>query len=313
MAQWKEVPRSLKNKNELMQHFQATDATGCRIWCLDVRPDVAGVKHVSKLMYAAEVDEHTHVAWAFVAQRLYDMPLLVNCLRPFCLPDVNKGKSAVTVSRQSLLSLQKKIDAYNEQAAIHFFGDKTKAWQFAQKQCNPTGSASAHSGHTWLTDLLQDKGELQAFKKFCRHAANLIFRNHDQHSALHQPPSMKEMMDCHGDNALSHTGSYYQHAMCRVALHYVSTRMHHGDRAVHPSCELTDDLWRCCMKYDGGARKGATYFGLSEFEAAQEFTLSMRKIKPNYCFCDLACWLCLAHAIAVKDDEEPPAKKRRKN
>ena len=80
----------------------------------------------------------------------------------------------------------------------------------------------------------------------------------------------------------------------RIAVHGVSRNSHHGDRADHPPCPMTEAVWKALLKPDAGARRGAKRYRLTSFHKAAKFVMGMRRIHRGYCLCDLACHLCLA-------------------
>ena len=151
-----------------------------------------------------------------------------------------------------------------------------------------------HSGHAWLWHLLEDNDAFQNLQTFSKNLANLMFQT--RHGK--QRPQLKDIAVLHsqpeGGTHLPHTGRYYEMSTYRIAKHALACRTcSHGGRPLCPSCELSQDLWLERL-LDRGAKAGAKKFGLLRYEDALSFVTLMQRVVPGYCFCDFACFLCLA-------------------
>ena len=221
-ASYKHIPRTLKAANELGLYFDRVDS-GCGIWCLDVRPDCGGIKHVSKKLFESSLDNGNHVKWGFFCHRMYDQPLNSHCVLPFILP---KDSAPIEFSKGSVRLLQKEMKTYNKEASTAYYGDSSHYQEFARKQSNPSGLAGAHSGHTWLHDLLEKPGEFASYQKFCAEAARLLFKGNDglPRATMLQLMGVQKVDGC----KIGHTGAYYEMSMSRVGLHCLRVRSQHG-------------------------------------------------------------------------------------
>jgi hypothetical protein len=227
------------------------------------------------------------VAWCLLAQRLYD-PSCIRCvLQPFATS--GRGSTLLKFNIGSLKELRKSLRAYNEKASRVYFGTKKRYREFESLQGHPTGSAGAHSGHTFLGDLIRSKTNVDNFTALSCQIADVIFAGHDHRESYDHD----DILEALSANATAHTGTYYKMSMCRVGLHCIS----HSSSKRGPSwapCEFSEGLWDMLLEYDGGCKKGARRFGLMKYADAVEFCVQMRNRIVNYCLCDLACWLCLA-------------------
>jgi hypothetical protein len=293
-----DIPLKLRRQwPKLFAHWNTTES-GCKIWCLALRPDIASVRVVSrKIMHAFRrfpdiEDPHKHVAWwTLVAHRMYDPASNVSLVIPFV---VNDGGRPQLCNQSNLERLSLKYREYNEQAAHVYFNDRSKFHEFEAKQSNPTGLASAHSGHTWLQNVLNDDDAFERLEDFSEDLADLVF----QTRSGKRRPTVNDMAKLHveseGGTKLDNTGVYYEMSIYRIAKHALASRSgSHGGRLLYPACDLTPELWQQRL-LDKGALSGAKTYGLQDFETAKRFTIGMQTAVPGYCFCDLACFLCLA-------------------
>ena len=274
---------------ELFSTYEEVDCTGCRIICLSLRPDTTSVRSLSNTLYSlgGRTDRETYLAWCLLAHRLYDSACIRSVLQPLAASGV--GKCLLKFDMESLKELHKRLRTYNEEASQVRFGTKKRYKEFEARQCNPTGSASAHSGHTFLRDLMGSKTAVEDFVAMSSEVAEVLFVGHD-HRESYDHEDISEAISA---KRIAHTAKYYRTSMCKVALHCIS---HSSSKraASWPACEDSEDLWLMLLDYDGGCKEGARYFGLTEFADAVAFCVQMRKHIANYCFCDLSCWLCLA-------------------
>lgn len=80
-------------------------------------------------------------------------------------------------------------------------------------------------------------------------------------------------------------------SIARVALHaFEPSGSGHRGRPQLP-CNLDQSLWDDAQMH-AGAMSGVLATGLLA-QPAMEVVLGIRKSIPSYCFCDLACFLCL--------------------
>ena len=274
---------------ELFTTYEEVDCTGCRIICLSLRPDTASVRSLSKFLYSKGgcTNREDYVAWCLLAQRLFDPACIRAVLQP--LATSGRGSTLVEFNMESLKELRKRLRTYNEEASQVYFGTKKRYQEFEARQCNPTGSAGAHSGHPFLRDLIRSQTAVNDFIALCSEVADVIFAGHDYCKSYDQD----DISEAISANKITHTATYYKMSMCRVALHCIS---HSSSKRVAswPSCKFSEDLWLLLLEYDGGCKKGARHFGLIKYADAVAFCIQMRKHIVNYCLCDLACWLCLA-------------------
>ena len=292
------IPLKLRRKYPALFAHWDTIESGCRIWCLALRPDIASVRVASRKILQAFLkfpdidDPYKHVvAWTLVAHRMYDPASNIHLLAPTV---VNEGTNPLLFNRANLHKLMMAYRKYNVRAAEIHFNDGSKAHEFEAKQSNPTGSAAAHSGHTWLAHLLDDEEALERLDDFSEDMASLVFRTQNGK----RRPKVGEITKLHvekeGGTKLDHTGSYYEMSIYRIAKHAVASRnSSRGGRLLHPACDLDPDLWEDRL-LDKGALAGARKYGLLRFEDALDFVTCMQTVAPGYCFCDLACFLCLA-------------------
>ena len=304
-------PAAFRAKHlRLFATYDDVDNTGCRIFCLALRSDVAAVRSFSKTLYSRGgcVDRVNYVAWCMLAQRLYDPACIQSVLQPFVLWLSSSSSSSSTRTNLldfnlvSLKELRKQLREYNRRASEVVYGTKQCYRVFESKQCNPTGRAGLHSGHTFLADIINTKGAVGDFLKLCSDVADVLFARHDS-CRPHHSDKVTEAVD---NTCVLHSGSYYKMSMCRTALHCIRKSNYQGGLA-WPPCEYSEDLWTMLLGA-GGSQAGACQFGLTGFADAISFCEDMRKRLPTYCLCDLACWLCLAHD---RESARPQKRKRR--
>ena len=285
----------LKN-NGLLKHMNIS-SEGCPVWRLDMRPDIAIIRHASRRLreLSKRLSVEDHMAWVLLCHRMYDQPLVRDCVLPFISENQAVPKQ---FTMQNLKALRKRMTEFNEECALVVFNDKSKHEVFRKKQSNPSGSAAAHSGWTWLQDVMSTPATLKSFQTHAIDLAISVFHSEDGKYDAGHGMSRTGIDDALATIAKSkpllHTGAYYTMSAARIAVHGVSLTSHHGDRADHPPCALTESAWKALLKPNAGARKNAKKYRLHSFHKASAFVMGMRRIHRNYCLCDLACHLCLA-------------------
>ena len=252
------------------------------------------MRRLSTLLYP-HVDESTrsdYVGWCFIAQRMFDGPLIINVILPFVVPA--RHQRIRSIDLDALRELRALIREYNEEASRIRYGTPSKHYVFEGLQCNPTGCAAGHSGHTFLTDICKSAQRVEEFCAAAHDAAEDLFVGHSMNG---QQPDFIDIYETLGDTRVIHTGSYYRRSMARVAVHCIR---HHRSRNARtwPACASCDELWDLLL--EDGCRARATRFGLLVPAAAAEFCAAMQTPFPEYCMCDLACWLCLSNNVCAK-------------
>ena len=179
---------------------------------------------------------------------------------------------------------------YNRAAAKYRFGDAEKYVTFEKIQSNPSGSTGAHSGHTWLRNTVRDEDHFNDFTEACDDVSDVLLPGIGHHR-----PSAEKIQELISDYELGHTGGYYLMSMARVALHAFATQSGNGrgNRAQFPPCHACEASWEDCLLH-AGAKDGAAKLGLKDMQQAMKLVIGMRRTLPNYCLCDLACFLCLS-------------------
>jgi len=215
-------------------------------------------------------------------------------LEPFvCKPQRPFTQAAL---QQFFNALQK--DDLEQSVAL--FGHDRSAHMFARKRGNPTGSAAGHSGDRWLKDMLDDSR--MDFAEFEEHVDSLL-------CGLRGPRScrgtVQQLWDALTDEDAKppHSAEYYTMNVFRALRHAFDISA--PQRGVRfPACESSSMLWNdILLQYDGGAKRCAALVGLADWRQAAALVKRMQKVVPQYCMCDLACWLCLAkpHILASRD------------
>jgi hypothetical protein len=245
---------------------------------LDVRPDVRAVRNIASCCYALQrnsvLDEETSLCFVLAANRIWDPSTcaalkthIQRCPR-FNLPSM----------RLFLKETRERVQSEGARLG------------------NPTGCAGAHSGLTWLRDLCESQESMANFKIYVR---GLVPKLRNKHGG----PSDTVTLWCaiskiskHGDRRRlpRHLGLYYKMQTFRVCRHAFCV---HCPRAhARRACKDSKFLWHEVLtKYSqGGAKKKTPKLGLRSWEKAKRFCTAMRKVKSNYCMCDLACWICLS-------------------
>ena len=222
---------------------------------LAMRPDIAAVRYASKQLFRAGggQDRINYVGWLLLAHRLFDPACIQSVLVPFCCGD-EKQACLVELDHGNVKELKRRLRAYNEEAALVVFGSRARWSDFAQVQSNPTGSASAHSGHSFLNDLAKSVASVNDLRRRAEWNAERFFLIVDGENKA----DLEEWQE--DAPKLMHTGQYYTMSMLRISLHSLQHASTHS-RHQWPSCETTPDLWDALLAYDGGAKAGAIRFG----------------------------------------------------
>ena len=227
----------------LFSTYDEVDCTGCRIICLSLRPDTAVIRSLSKFLYSNGgcTKREDYVAWCLLGQRLFDPACILSVLQP--LATSGRGSTLLEFNMQTLKELRKRLRAYNDEASQVYFGNKKRYQEFEARQCNPTGSASAHSGHKFLNDLIRSQAAVDDFMALSSEVADVMFVGHD----YRQSYDHDDISEAISANAIAHTATYYKMSMCRVALHCIS---HSGSKRVSswPACEFSEDLWLMLLR-----------------------------------------------------------------
>ena len=143
-----------------------------------MRPDITIIRHASRRLrdLPKRLSVEDHMAWALLCHRMYDQPLVRDCVLPFIS---ERPAAPKQFTMQNLKVLRKRMTEFNEECAVVVFNDKTKHDAFRKKQCNPSGCAAAHSGWTWWTDVMSTASNLRAFQKHAADLAVVMFHNVD--------------------------------------------------------------------------------------------------------------------------------------
>ena len=275
----------------LFATYTDVDCTGCRIFCLSLRPNVASVRAFSRnLCSTGGRRARTHfIAWCLFAERMYDPACIRAVLQPLLIEEIQKP--LLDFDLLALKEFRRRLRAYNAHASEVVYGTKKRYKEFEAKQCNPTGVASGHSGHKFLHDIIHQRGALDDFVSLCTDIADVLFSGHD-HRVAYDCDDLTEALN---GIPILHTSVYYKMAMYRTAKHCIQVSTSKRG-PTWPPCEYSEELWDMLLEYDGGSQKGAELFGITSFKDAMAFCEGMRKQIPSYCLCDLSCWLCLASA-----------------
>ena len=263
---------------KLAKTFESKDLCG-QVWCLGVRPDIGGLKRVSKGLLETKKSVLDRLQWVLCCHRLFDQMDNVKLVLPYARNHV--------FSRRSLAGLDQVLLESDEKRAGMQSSSEMKAGVFAKVRTNPTGCAAAHSGRAWLKTMLEDSGALNRFKQGAKAMAAELQKKRDaaQQIALHQAIVKARF---------PHTSSYYEMQVFRVAKHCFDV-VDRGSNARHPPCASTEYLWNeVLLAKDKGAEAGAIHFGLRSVHVAAKFVTAMQRLHPDFDMCSLACWLCLA-------------------
>lgn len=273
------LPRQLREEfPSLVQTFATIHEHGGGIWCLDARPDVRAVQDVSRFCYAmlnkGLLDETSGLCFALAANRMWDASASLD------LKDLIKKRP--TFDLANMRSYLKQVEA-------------------EVLSCNvrvgcPTGCAGAHSGLTWLRDLCSSREHFARFKAYVGHLTPQLRNKRggpsgtkDMWLAISKPKKtgLKTL-------APQHLGVYYKMQTYRVCKH--AWCISHPRRAARPACPDSEYLWNeVLLKHkNGGAVRKSLKHGLRDWKQARRFCEGMRKVKANFCMCDLACWICLS-------------------
>ena len=148
---------------------------------------------------------------------MFDGPLIINVILPFVVPA--RHQRIRSIDLDALRELRALIREYNEEASRIRYGTPSKHYVFEGLQCNPTGCAAGHSGHTFLTDICKSAQRVEEFCAAAHDAAEDLFVGHSMNG---QQPDFIDIYETLGDTRVIHTGSYYRRSMARVAVCIVS-------------------------------------------------------------------------------------------
>jgi hypothetical protein len=273
------LPRALRNEfPSLTSTFSTSHKHGGGIWCLDARPDVRAVQDVARCCFDmtsnGSLDETSALCFVLAANRIWDPPTCAD------LKTLIQQHPAFTL--QNMRSFLKQVEA--------------KVLSGTAVIGCPTGCAGAHSGLTWLRYLCSSTKSWACFKEYVGHLIPQL-RNTNGGPADTQAVwlaiSKPHKTGIEG-RMPKHHGTYYKMQTFRVCKHAFCTR--HPRRAKRSACPDSKYLWNdVLLKYaGGGANRKSIKHGLRSWKAASRFCKLMRKVKSNFCMCDLACWICLA-------------------
>ena len=245
---------------------------------MDARPDVRAVQDIARcclgLQSNAVLDEEASLCFTLAANRIWDPPTCA----------IFKEH----IQRRPRFNLPSmRLFLKEAEERVHSEG--------ARLGC-PTGCAGAHSGLTWLRDLCESPESIANFQHYVR---QLIPQLRNKHGGPSDTETLwravsKISRKGHRRRLPRHLGLYYKMQTYRVCKHAFCI---HSPRArARSACPDSKFLWHEVLtKYSqGGARKKASKLGLRSWEKAKRFCTLMRKVKRNYCMCDLACWICLS-------------------
>jgi len=94
------------------------------------------------------------------------------------------------------------------------------------------------------------------------------------------------------------TGKYYLMRTLVAMMHGID-KSNPDYRVRWKSCKLDPSLWDFHLKY-GQIEEKAKKYKLYDADRAIKFVEGMRKAYPEYCLCDLACWICLSTGSKLK-------------
>ena len=258
--------------------FDSRDCCG-KVWCLGVRPDIGGLKRVSKGLLDTNKSVLDRLLWVLCCHRLFDQIDNVKLVLPYAKKHM--------FNRRSLAGLEQALLESDEKRAGMKYGSEMKAGVFAKVRTNPTGCAAAHSGRAWLKTMLEDS---DAFNRFKQGAKAMVVELQKKRNAAQQMALHKAIVKAR----FPHTSEYYEMQVFRVAKHCFDVA-DRGSNARHPPCASTEHLWNeVLLAKDKGAEAGAIHFGLRSVSVAAKFVRAMQKSHPDFDMCSLACWLCLA-------------------
>ena len=271
----------------LADTFDATDCMGS-IFCLNVRPDVGGLKHFSKGLLSTEKSDHDRLAWFLVAHRLYDPADNIDVVLPFAC----KHK----LTPKSLVKLSEALEKEDGRRSKKRYGDDGHSEQWAKLRTNPTGSAAAHSGRAWLRDVIATEESVLDFCKAVSVIQPIVFARKHQNWAHDFWNKILEAK-------FAHSATYYNMQIFRAVRHAFDLR-DRGNNARFPPCTNSRFLWsEILLKHQGGAKSRAAQHNLDDYDRACKFVKAMQTAHPDFDLCSLACWLCLSSCA------QPPTKR----
>lgn len=252
---------------------------------MDARPDVRVVQDVARCCYdmtnTGALDERSALCFALAANRIWDVPTCAGLLK------IIRQRPDFTV--QNMRVFLKQVEA-NVRRCTVVVG------------C-PTGCAGTHSGLPWLRHLCSSTEACSCFKEYVRHVVPQFRNRHGgpaKAEVVWQAISAPRKIGFHGQMP-KHLGTYYKMQIFRVCRHAFCTR--HPRRAKRQACQDSKHLWNevLLMCAGGGANRKSMKHGLRSWKAASRCCKLMRKVKGNFCMCDLACWICLSFSCGCHD------------
>ena len=269
-----------KKHRELFATWDKSDCTGNGVVCADDRMDVWAGRYLSKKLYALIGKTWYFLAWCLLAQRLYDGIIIEKVVVPFLLRSKNNRKFCVA----NVKKIRQAINTANVKAV----GSKSVA-KLRKRQCNPTGSAGGHSGHAWLATMVKP-GECNRFATFCEKLRETLSARTGSGKPLLKIMDIKQEVT-KLSKPVAHTGRYYA-MRTMVALKHQIDMANPKNRVRFCACTGGPELWKWLLQ--NGPRLKARKHKLETWEDAQNLVLGMRSAGfSNYCYCDLAVWLCL--------------------
>jgi len=270
------LPRNLREEfPSLTSTFTKHHEYGGGVWCLSARPDVKAVRDLSRFCYRLRqrklLTETDALCFALTGNRLWDP-----CA---CLELKSVVEKCPSFTLQNVRSLLKRIAKGVQDG-------------HAKLGC-PTGCAGAHSGLTWLRYVCASSADFSTFKAYVagivpqlRNAKGGVAKTEVLWRRIAKPkPTIKKP---------KHLGIYYKMQTFRICRHAYYTSS--PRRSAQKHCPDSKYLWdEVLLKYGGGgARKKSVRHGLQSWKKAKRFCDLIRAIKPNFCMCDLSCWICLS-------------------
>lgn len=287
---------------DLFATYDEIDSTGCRICRLRLRADVASTRGMSRSLYhkCGPHDRANYVAWLLLGNRMYDPVCTASVVTPCAMGRRKDSASLREFNLDAVRGVRKELKEYNKEASRVRFGTPSRYAEFESKQCKPMGSAGAHSGHAFLEDLASSAAHVKSFVELAQNLSGVLFRGHDDH---HNMGDDDDMMTAIRGTAVIHASRCYNMSMFRVACHCIKHSVS-NKHSRWPRCPDSVSAWERFLEYEGGAKSGAEMVGLIQYDRAVAFCTGMRRQLPNYCLCDLACWLCLARGLPVRSSRK---------
>ena len=269
------LPRKLRQEfPTLLATFGQTHKHGGGIWSLDARPDVRAVRNLSRFCYglrqADVMSETDSLCIELTGHRLWD--------------------PTACAEFQSLLKERPKFDLRMLRKLLKVL-EKLDANGQIKVGC-ATGCAGAHSGLTWLRNTCFSSSSFCVFKDYVARITPRL-RNAKGHAAETRSLWHVIAKKKQGVKNPKHLGSYNKmntYRVCKHAHYRCSPR-----RSYLKPCADSKFLWdEVLLKCNGGAKKKSVRHGLRSWKKAKQFCEEFRKVRPSFCMCDLACWICLS-------------------